>query len=168
MEKQTLFSILFLVMSVVSLTACSSSDDVQVTEAGQNNSKMFGKWEFVEKVELDIDGKIVKEISASSLNIPAQTVDYYKGGISIQTDYVNKKDGQGNYYNKRSPRQWMLSGTRLYLGISKTLEQNAEQIYDVQVLNQNELIIERKIDANDGNRYTSNVSSIKITYKKVN
>ncbi|MEK6510911.1 hypothetical protein [Myroides odoratimimus] len=168
MKKQTLFSLLFLGMSAVSLTACSSSDDIQITEEAQNNSKMFGKWELVEKAELDVDGRIVKEILASDLNVPAQTVDYYKGGITIQTDYSNQKDSQGNYYNERSPRQWMLSGNKLYLGISKSLEQNAEQIYDIRVLSQDRLIIERKIDVKDGNRYTSNVSSIKIIYKKVN
>ena len=167
MKKQTLFSILFAMMLTATFTACSSSDDVQVTEAGKSNSLLMGKWELVTKQELDKKGDVIGEDLSNSHNYPAQITEYHKQGITIQTDFSSQKDKQGNYFNERSPRQWELIGTKLYLGISKNLEQKADQVYDVKVLDGGQLVIERKLDQYDIAKYSSNVSSIRIIYKKV-
>ncbi|MCC9043511.1 hypothetical protein LNQ81_12595 [Myroides sp. M-43] len=167
MKKQTLFSILFAIMLTATFTACSSNDDVQVTETGKSNSLLMGKWELVSKQQLDLKGNVITEDLATSHSYPAQITEYHKQGITIQTTFSSQKDKQGNYLNERWPRQWELIGTKLYLGISKNLEQKADQVYKVELLDHGQLVIQRNLDQYDTAKYSSDVSSIRMIYKKV-
>lgn len=168
MKKQTLFGVIFTMTLALIFIGCSSSDDVHVTEIGKNNSMLMGKWELVKKETFDQSGISIEEDLAMSHDYPAQIIEYFKEGITIQTDYSSQKDQQGNYHSERSPRQWELIGNRLYLGISKSLEQKADQIYDVNQLEVGQLIIERQVDQYDKGKYSSDVIRIRKTYKKVN
>ncbi|MDM1526695.1 hypothetical protein HX069_06525 [Myroides odoratimimus] len=160
-----------LLLLFISITLCfnfisCSSDDVQISHQGKNKALLIGKWKLESKKYYDRwGGAIAGEVDSTCC--PPQTLEFHRHEIMIQTDFYKESEDTDIICDERSPFQWFMIEDKLYLGVGKEVNTDDYQDYDIRVLPDEILVLERSINEYDKEPFYSNAKFVRITYNKI-
>ncbi|MEK6492621.1 hypothetical protein AABL85_02555 [Myroides odoratimimus] len=159
-----------LLLLIISIALClnfisCSNDDVQITHHAKNKALLIGKWELESKIYYDQWGNVIPgEIDNTCY--PPQFLEFHRHEIMIQTDFYQDKETIDNTLEERSPYQWFMVDDKLYLGIGRDVCSDDYQEYDILVLTEEKLILERSINEYDKEPFFSRAKVVRISYNR--
>ncbi|MDM1398586.1 hypothetical protein HX049_15665 [Myroides odoratimimus] len=165
MQQKLLFlSMLF--MLFFTIISCSS-DDIQVTHHGKNKALILGKWELESKNYYDGYGHHIYSATEEDINYPPQILVFHRQEIMIQTDFYKEEGELEVVCSEQSLFQWCMREDKLYLGIGREVDSNDYQEYDILVLTDDKLVLEREVNEYDNDLFQSRAKYVWITYNRV-
>jgi|GEM_PF-1514139 len=152
----------FIAVTAITLTAFSCSDDDSKTP--QETNKLLGKWNFVQEVGLDTEGKVVETYEEDNGACPLDIYNFLENGTFLEDDY-NYNTDPDKCENYNDTGKWKMEGDKFTLFFSD--EKDDYETFKIKKLTEDTFEIEQFFEEEIPGDWESNVNSLKLVFKKI-